>query len=103
MRHLVFFGFLAVLHAAAAATHIGPEGLAIDAIPEALRVIRRADEVYVMPVRLTKERRRAEVSGTYTVVTPHGDHKLARPLTAQARRTLRQILGKESNWFHGGD
>jgi hypothetical protein len=103
MRWSVFFVFLAAVNAAAAATFIPPDGLIICDIPEALRVVRAADEVYVMPVRLTEERRRAEVSGTYTVVTPHGDYKHARRLVGDADRSLRQILGNKGNWFDGHD
>ena len=64
-----------------------------------LDLIRTADEVYVFPVTFTYRPTRSE--GTH--VTPHGDYKHLRPLGADARRSLKHLLGKEGNWFHGND
>ena len=103
MRAVVLIAFLALTHLAAARSVRFFPDLAVDASPDTMRVIRSADAVYVIPVRLTEKQHRAEVSGTYTTVTPHGDYKHARLLAPEASRALRKILGNDRSWFHGGD
>jgi hypothetical protein len=95
MRILVLLASLAVIRSALAEPTASASVLALDQQPEALRLIRTAKEVYVFPVRVTENQR--------SEVTPHGDYKRARLLGAEASRSLRRILGKESNWFHGHD
>src|SRR4051794_6745770 len=99
MRALWLTTFLVAVEAAAGKP--SDFAHAVDDLPEALRVIRQADEIYVMPVWVTEKRRRAEISGTYTVVIPHGDDRHARRLGPDESQRLRRILGKYSSWFHG--
>jgi hypothetical protein len=101
MRALVLAAFIAVAHSAVAESS---PGRVIWDIPEAMRLIRTADQVYVMPVKLSEKRHRAEISGTYTTVTPHGDFKRARQIVDRdARRKLQRLLGKDSSWCHCHD
>jgi hypothetical protein len=92
MRILILLASLAITGSALAEPS---SVLAMDQQPEALRLIRTANEVYVFPVRVTENH--------HSEVTPHGDYKRARLLGAEASRKLRRILGQESNWFHGID
>jgi hypothetical protein len=72
-------------------------------MPEAFRIIRAANEVYILRVACTEKRHRLELGGSSTIVTPHGDYKHVRLLSADAARKLRRVLGNENNWFHGAD
>jgi hypothetical protein len=71
----------------------------IEDIPEALRLIRTADEAYVFPVTFTRKDTR---SGE-TVVIPHRDHSAHRLLGREPRREVTRLLGDEKSWFHGVD
>lgn len=95
MRYLTPVALLAAIHLGAAAPPNLPAGLVVWAIPEAMHLIRTADEIYIIPVTLTEDRNH--------VVTPAGDYKHRRRLTAGARRKLVHLLANESNWFHGLD
>ena len=95
MRSLVFVALLATIHSAAAGSPHSSAGTVVWAIPEALRVIRTADQVYICSVALSEDRDH--------FVTAHRDNKDSRPLGADASRKLRRLLGTESNWFHGID
>ena len=98
MRVLALAAFFVAVHSATAKSSDGHD---IWDIPGALRLIRTADEVYVMPVKLTEKHHQAEVSGTYTTVTPHGDFKHVRPvLDRRARRELQRLLASDSSWCH---
>ena len=88
---VAFFG---AIHVATAASEHSGGGRVVWYIPEAMRLIRTADEVYTLPVTLTDK------AGE---VTPHGNYKHLRRLDADARRKLALLLGKEGNWFHGSD
>jgi hypothetical protein len=98
MRRLVFFAFFAAIYTAAAQPG-DPSGRVIYDIPEALRLIRIADEVYVFPVMLVKKR----VAHDGSSITPRGDYKRLRRLDAEASRALKRLLGKESSWMHAVD
>ena len=74
-------------------------GRAIDDTPEALRLIRAADQVYIFPVTFTE----AKAPFNRTYIIPHGEYKHLRSLNADASRKLRRLLGTESHWFHGAD
>ena len=100
MLCLILVAFLAGMHPAVAESKRSPAGWFIDDIPEALRLIRTADQVYILPVTCT-EKRDPRLGGS--VLTPHGDYKHVRPLGGGARHRLQCLLGKESNWFHGFD
>ncbi len=63
-------------------------GLVFWARPEAMRLIKTAEAVYVFPVA--------------TPLDPHRGKQL-RPLNATARNSLVQLLGNEQNWLHGFD
>ncbi len=95
MRRLILVAFIAAIQSAVAKSADSPLGRAIEDIPEALRLIRTADDVYVLPVTLTEDRERR--------VTPRGDFRHLRPVGADARRKLQRLLGTERNWFHGWD
>jgi hypothetical protein len=56
--------------------------------PEALRVMRSAEEVYVFPVA--------------TPLAPHRDDAHMRLLDKEARESLERLLGDERNWCHCG-
>jgi hypothetical protein len=56
--------------------------------PEALRVIRAADVIYVFPLRNPAE--------------PHRDDKHERALKPEARAKLVALLGDQRNWWQGG-
>ena len=103
MRRLALIAFLAAIHSVAADSTQSSAGRVIWDIPEALHLIRTADEVYIMPVTCTTKKHRAEVKGTYLSLTPHGDYKRLRLLGADARRKLGRLLGSQSSWFHGFD
>jgi hypothetical protein len=72
------------------------EGFGVDNTPEALRLIRTADQVYVCPVTFTPSSKAAEF-------TLHGNYKYLRLLGADARRKLGRLLGTKSHWFDGFD
>ena len=59
----------------------------VEDTPEALRLIRSSEQVYVFPFRAGAEPRR--------------DDKHMRPLGREARRHLASLLGKRSNWYSG--
>jgi hypothetical protein len=59
----------------------------VEDTPEALRLIRSADEVYVFPYPAGAEPRR--------------DDKHLRPLGGEARRQLAALLGQRSHWYSG--
>jgi hypothetical protein len=63
-------------------------GLVFWARPEAMRLMKTAEEVYVFPVA--------------TPLDPHRSKRL-RPLNAAARSSLVQLLGNEQNWLRGFD
>ncbi len=63
-------------------------GLVFWARPEAMRLIKTAEVVYVFPVA--------------TPLNPHRGERL-RPLNATARNSLVHLLGNERNWLHGFD
>jgi hypothetical protein len=94
MRRFVPFILLAAIHLAAAEPKY-PYNTAIEAVPEALRLIRTADEVYILPVTLAENRKH--------FVEPLGDYKHLRRLDPVACRKLQRLLGAEKSWFHGGD
>ena len=71
MRRLILVAFIAAIQSAVAKSADSPLGRAIEDIPEALRLIRTADDVYVLPVTLTEDRERR--------VTPRGDFRHLRP------------------------
>src|SRR5690348_17353974 len=71
------------------------DGRAIWYNPEALPLIRAAEEVYILPATLSDKN--GEMNA------PRGDYTRRRLLGADARRELQRLLGAESNWFHGGD
>jgi len=96
MRSFVLFAFLAAVNSAAAET---PDIVAIVDIPEAFRLIRTANEVYVFPVALIKKR----VPNDGSSITPRGNYSHLRRLDAPASRKLQELLGKESNWLHAND
>ena len=92
MRCLVIAASLAAIHVAAAESTRSSGGRAVDDIPEALHLIRTADQVRVFRVTVTANRK--------GIVTPHGDYKHARSIDAEARRTLGRLLGRYSSWCH---
>jgi hypothetical protein len=59
----------------------------VEDTPEALRLIRSAEEVYVFPYPAGAEARR--------------DDKHLRPLGREARRQLAALLGQRKNWYSG--
>ena len=69
MRYLTLVALLAVIHPPKADSSDPPAGLVVWAIPEAMHLIRTADEVYIIPVVLTEDRNH--------VVTPVGDDNIA--------------------------
>ncbi len=71
MRRLILVAFIAAIQSAVAKSADSPLGRAIEDIPEALRLIRTANDVYVLPVTLTEDRERR--------VTPRGDFRHLRP------------------------
>jgi hypothetical protein len=58
-------------------------------IPEALRVLGTAEEVYIFPVATPRE--------------PHLDDKHLRLLDPEVRGKLERLLSDGRNWFHGFD
>jgi len=58
-------------------------------MPEAFRVIRDADEVYVFPITTPRE--------------PRVDEKHLRLLDPAAGEKLQRLLSDERNWLHGFD
>ena len=98
MRSLALFVFFAAIHTAAAQPG-DPYGRVIWSIPEALQLIRTADEVYVFPVTLIKKR----VAHDDSSITPRGDYKHLRRLDADASGKLKRLLGEERNWLHAAD
>ena len=62
-------------------------GISIGQTPDALRLIRNAEEVYIFPVR--------------NPLKPHRDDKHLRLLTAEARRKVCDLLGDERSWWQG--
>src|SRR3954469_1867781 len=94
MRLALLTSLIAALNVFAA-TDRYPYNRAIEDVPEALRLIRTADEVYIFPVSLAKNSK--------GFIEPHPDYKHLRPLDREASRKLRRLLGAETNWFHGGD
>jgi hypothetical protein len=91
MRTLLIAASLAIVHAAAAAASAGR---VVWDIPEALRLIRSADEVYVFPVTVIS------TSRSTGEVAPRGDYKRVRAIDADARRKLGRLLGSDSSWCH---
>lgn len=89
MRALATSVFLAVIHSAVAGSS---PGRVVWDIPEAMRLIKTADQVYVFRVTVTANKKGE--------VTPHGDYKHVRPIDADARRKLGRLLGKDSSWCH---
>jgi hypothetical protein len=73
--------------------------LGLEDDPEALRLIRSADQVYIFPVTFTNK---ATDSVTFSA-TPHRDHKHLRLLEREASRPLARLLGNSKNWLHGFD
>jgi hypothetical protein len=59
----------------------------VEDTPEALRLIRSADQVYVFPYPAGAEPRR--------------DDKRLRPVAREARRRLAALLGQRSHWYSG--
>ena len=92
MRIAILLALLAVVRSATAEETGSSQLLALDQQPAALRLIRTADDVYVFPVRVTKNKR--------SEVTPRGDYRHLRPISADARRSLGRLLGKDSSWCH---
>jgi hypothetical protein len=92
MRALTLAAFFALVHGAAAEKL---PGRVVWDIPEAMRIMKSADHVYVFRVTVTADRRGE--------VTPHGDYKHARAIDADARRQLRRLLGNDSSWCHCSD
>jgi hypothetical protein len=95
MNRVALLACIAVAYSAAAASRYSSNASVFWSIPEALRLIRTSDEVYVLPVTLTKDRDGA--------LTPHGNFKRLRPLSADARGELSRLLGNEDSWLHGAD
>jgi hypothetical protein len=95
MNRLALLACIAVACSAAGKSRYSSNASVFWSIPEALRLIRTADEVYILPVTLTKDR-----DG---VLTPHGNFRRLRPLSVDARSELSRLLGKEDNWLHGAD
>ena len=95
MARLVFAALLVTIHSAAAGSSHSSTVTVVWAIPEALRVIRSADQVYICSVAISEDRDH--------LVRPHRPNKDSRPLDADASRKLRRLLGTESNWSHGLD
>src|SRR5437667_12810323 len=93
MRSLVFVALLATIHSAAAGSPHSSAGTVVWAIPEALRVIRTADQVYIWSVALSVDRDH--------FVTAHRHNNDSRPLGGDASRKLRPHHGTRINWFHG--
>ena len=92
MRCLAIAVSLVGIHVAAAEPTRSPAGRAVDDTPEALRLIRTADQVRLFRVTVTANRQGE--------VTPHGDYKHARAIDTEARRTLGRVLGRYSSWCH---
>lgn len=92
MRALAISVFLALIQSAVAASS---PGRVVWDIPEAMRLIKTADQVYVFRVTVTANKKGE--------VTPHGDYKHARAIGADARRKLGRLLGKDSSWCHCHD
>jgi hypothetical protein len=91
MRVLVLAALLAVVQSAAAKSSAGR---VVWDIPEALRLIRTADQVYIFPVTVISK------SASTGEVAPHGEYKRARAIDAVARRQLGRLLGEDSSWCH---
>jgi hypothetical protein len=91
MRALVFAAFVTAFQSAAAASS---PGRVVWDIPDALRLIRTADEVYVFPVTVVR------TNPSTGEVAPRGDYKRARAIDADARRKLGRLLGKDNSWCH---
>jgi len=66
-----------------------PDGRVVWDTPEAMNLIRTADEVYVFPVT--------------TPLKPHRNDRHLRLLDTEARQKLVSLLGEQENWFHGLD
>ena len=81
--------------------HWGCVGLDITLTPEALRLMRTADAVYVFPVKFTTVAS-SRIKGV-RYLNPHGDRKRSRLLDDRAKRALVRVLGHEKEWFHGHD
>jgi len=94
MHCVVLVVLLATIQSATAGSKLPSTGRVVWYIPDAMHLIRTADEVYICPVTLTDK------DGE---VTPHGNYKHLRRLDADARRKLGRLLGNERNWFHGSD
>jgi hypothetical protein len=91
MRALALAAFLALVESTAAKSS---PGRVIWDIPEALRLIRTAEQVYVFPVTVIRR------SGSSGGVEPHGDFRRVRAIDADARRKLGRLLGKRGSWCH---
>ena len=94
MRILVFLASLAIVQSTMGeSTNLTPVR-AVDQMPEALRLIRTADHVYVFPVSVITK---SESTGT---VAPQGDYRRVRAIDADARGKLGRLLGNDSSWCH---
>jgi len=69
------------------------DGFGINNTPEALRLIRTAEQVYVCPVTLSND----------DDLTLHGEYKRRRLLGADETRKLARLLGTKNHWFNGAD
>jgi hypothetical protein len=68
--------------------------------PEALQFIRRANDVYIFPVRFTSLRSSVHNAGW---LVPHRSDKHLRSLGPEARRELVRLLSRQDSWFQGFD
>jgi hypothetical protein len=82
-------------------THWGCVGFDITLMPDVLRLIRSADQVYIFPVTFTAKPS-SRISGV-RYLNPHGHYDRSRSLSDEARRRLAHLLGYEKQWFHGND
>jgi hypothetical protein len=95
MHRVALLAYIAVACSASAESGYGRYGRVIWYNPEALPLIRTADEVYICPVTLSDKK--GEIR------PPRGDFKHLRLLQGDARRKLQCLLGTKRNWFHGSD
>ena len=94
MRVLILLALLAIVQPTLAESRSSGPVRAIDQMPEALRLTRSADQVYVFRVIVVTTR---QSTGE---VAPRGDYNHVRAIDADARRKLGRLLGNDSSWCH---